>query len=267
MRYLPTIILSFITVTLISVPLYAQCSLDHLIIGRNEDSEPNTPDDNKLFIDSWQKYRHSDPDPANPVDYRNWYYPLFKSFFPTYPYRIGEPGFDVYSGSVPPNYYNFDPNRCPSGIRNVDYQLVIECVAISPGLVARLNDYLPNFYLSAPGDKLHYSQLPVDHIHFSYRAEDNVNLYWISFCVYDELDDGNQYQPSEPFTIVFNLEPLPGDLYVDGSVDIADLTRFVYYWLCDDGSRHNDFYERADADRNGFVNLMDFAFLAANNYR
>jgi hypothetical protein len=72
------------------------------------------------------------------------------------------------------------------------------------------------------------------------------------------------YESSEPFSVVFNAEPLAGDLVVDGTVDINDLAELSYYWLKDEGSIYNDYYERADSNRDGKVNLVDFAMLASN---
>jgi len=99
-------------------------------------------------------------------------------------------------------------------------------------------------------------------MHMSYQAQDGENLFWITWRIYDEIEDANQYEPSEPFTIVFNREPLYGDLAVDGTVDINDLAELCYYWLSDDGSIHNDYYERADANRDKSVDIFDFSLLA-----
>ena len=82
--------------------------------------------------------------------------------------------------------------------------------------------------------------------------------------MHDAIEDANQYGPSEPFTIVFNREPLSGDLAVDGTVDSNDLAELCYYWLSGNGSIHNDYYERADANRDEAVDFSDFALLAAN---
>lgn len=45
----------------------------------------------------------------------------------------------------------------------------------------------------------------------SHQATERDDLRWITFRVFDDLDDGDQYEPSEPITIVFNVAPL-GDL-------------------------------------------------------
>jgi hypothetical protein len=83
------------------------------------------------------------------------------------------------------------------------------------------------------------------HIHLSYQAEDGDNLYWVTYRIYDQIENEDRYEPSEPLTIVFNREPLAGDLMVDGIVDIADLAEFSRYWLLQNGSISNDYYERA----------------------
>jgi hypothetical protein len=101
-------------------------------------------------------------------------------------------------------------------------------------------------------------------MHMSYQAIDGTNLHWITVCLYDGLDDGEQFGPSEPLTIVFNIEPLAGDLAVDGIVDVADLMELSHYWLSTDAGPENDYYERADANRDGVVNMADFALMASN---
>jgi hypothetical protein len=98
----------------------------------------------------------------------------------------------------------------------------------------------------------------------SYQAIDGENLHWMTFRLCDDLDDGEQYASSEPLTIVFNVEPLAGDLVVDGKVDLSDMLALTDYWLSAGGSRENDFCERADANRDGWVDGFDFALLASN---
>ncbi len=238
--------------------VYAECPLDHLIIGVNEDGVWGTDDDNKLFVDCWQKYRSS----GSP-DYLNWYYPLNYNFiYPDYNWRIGEPGFDGFQGTNPGAVYTYDPNRCFVGDPNEDYGIMIECVSISPGLRA-VHEYYPQFTIDQIGQSFNHSNIHGGdpHMHLSYQAVDGTNLFWITWQMYDAL---GPYEPSEPFTIVFNTEPLAGDLVVDGKVDIHDLAEMSYYWLRDDGSINNDYYERADADRDGKVNMLDFAKLASN---
>ncbi len=238
----------------------AECPLDHLIIGVNEDGVQGTSDDNKLFVDCWQKYRTP--------DYLNWYYPLNYTFiYPDYNWRIGEPGFDGFQDTNPGASYTYDPNRCLVGDPNEDYRIMIECISISSGLRAVHKDH-PEFTINQVGQSFNHSEIHDlrgdPHMHMSYQAVDGTSLFWITWQMYDEIEDANQYEPSEPFTIVFNTEPLAGDLVVDGTVDINDLAELSYYWLRDEGSINNDYYERADSNRDGKVNMLDFARLAAN---
>jgi len=260
-----SIILMVILLVSMSRRALSSCPLDHLVIGCNEDGIEGTEDDRKLFIDCRQKYRNS-----SEALYKYWYYPLRRSIFSAYPYRLGEPGFDAFQAYNPNNAYTYDPNRSAAGLPDKDYRLIVECVSISPGLRAKHKEY-PEFTMDEVGDRFNHShiyQLRGDpHMHLSYQAIDGDNLHWVTYCVYDEFadpNDRNDYRPSEPFTIVFNREPLAGDLAVDGKVDGADLVRFCYYYLKINGSVDNDYYERADVNRNGSVDLLDFALLGAN---
>ncbi len=243
-------------------PVRAECPLDHLIIGCNRDGIMGTDDDKQLFVDCEHKYRNS-----GDIEHTNWYYPLYESIFPTYPYRVSEPGFDAFQSFDPSEGHTYDPNRAPIGLPLIDYDFVIECVALSPGLQVVHKDY-PQFALTQAGDSFDHSNLHdlygEPHVHLSYQALDGETLHWVTFRVYDALDDGDSYQPSPSVAIVFNTEPLPGDLVIDGTVNMDDLVRFSDYWLAPESSRENDYCERADANRDGLVDFADFAHLAAN---
>jgi len=258
-------VMCIILIVTISMPALAHCSLDHLIIGCNEDGLKGTDDDRKLFVDCGQKYRN-----ISPTTYRNWYYPLHKSIFPEYSYRLGEPGFDVFQNQHLHESHTYDPNRCLIGKPDEDYRIIVECISISPGLRVKHNEF-PQFTINEAGDSFNHSYIHTlrdePHIHLSYQAVDGENLYWITYRIYDEPadpNDQNHYQQSEPFTIVFNREPLAGDLFVDGTVEVKDLAELSYYWLLQNGSIHNDYYERADSNRDGSVDFADFALLASN---
>ncbi len=232
----------------------AECPLDHFVIGVNEDGVAGTDDDTRLFVNCEQKYRHCD----------TWYYSLSSSIYPTYRYRIGEPGFDIYQDTNANAVYTYDPNHAPGGVPETDFRIEVRILSLSPGLRLQHKDY-PNFTLSAEGESFNYSeiwQLRGDgHMHLSYQADSQQALRWITFGLFDEL---GRYQPSEPFTLVFNDEPRAGDLVVDGLVDLSDLARLQVYWLNSGGSKANDYYERADANRDGRVDLGDFALLMTN---
>jgi hypothetical protein len=128
-------------------------------------------------------------------------------------------------------------------------------------------DY-PQFTITDPNEGFNHSAIlnlrNDGHLHMSYQADSGEELRWITFRVCDVLDDGDTYQPSRPATIVFNTEPLPGDVVVEGTVNTDDLLRFSESWLAPMSSRENDYCERADANRDGRVNFVDFAHLAAN---
>lgn len=253
------------TVFFVSSTALAECPLDHFIIGCNSDGIWGTDDDTKLFVDCRQKYRDS-----GDTEYSNWFYPLHKSIFSSYSYRLGEPGFDIFQNYNTNASYTYDPNRCLTGEPNTDYQIIVECVSMSTGLRAVHKEY-PQFTIGEVGEFFNHSYIydlrGDGHMHFSYQAVDEENLHWITYCLYDAFaypNAPNHYQPSEPFTIVFNQEPLSGDLAVDDMVDIKDVMEFSYYWLGSEGNRNNDYYERADTNRDGSVDFIDFAFLASN---
>jgi hypothetical protein len=231
----------------------ADCPLDHFLIGRNQDGIIGTEDDNKLFVDCTQKYRHTDPNHTGDPTWLNWFYPLYyNSRYDRY--QIGEPGFDTIKAD--------DPNRQLQGTPNVDYQIIIECVSITPGFIAK-NSTL-SIELNEAGDWFNHSALSDPHLHLEYRApapSGATDLQWIMYVIYDSL--GN-YESSELFGLAFVKDTLPGDLIIDGLVDMNDLAELCYYWLEDTGDRSNDYYERADANRDGTVNLLDFALLASN---
>jgi len=247
---------------MVSSIVLAECPLDHFIIGCNRDGIEGTDDDKKLFVDCRQKYRVSGKN-----EYANWFYPLHKSIFPSYSYRIGEPGFDVFQNTNPNATYTYDPNRTLAGEPDVDYNIIVECIDLSMGLRAVHKDY-PQFMIDAVGQSFSHSYIHHlrgdGHMHMSYQAVDGENLHWITFSLIDGLDDGNSYEPSESFTIVFNTEPLVGDLAVNGIVDLVDLLELSHYWLSTDAGFPNDYYERADANRDGIVNMVDFALMASN---
>lgn len=233
---------------------FADCSLDHFLIGCNPDGINNTSDDNELFINCTQKYRHSDPDNNGQATWLNWHYPMYyNSRYARY--QIGEPGFDVISST--------DPNRQLSGTANIDYRIIVKCVSITAGFKAVDTDTI-GITLDEAGDLFNHSVLSDTHIHFQYRAPASTGgteLQWITFVIYDEL---GKYEPSEPFSIVFCADPPAGDLVIDGKVDLNDIAELSYYWLEENGSITNDFYERADANKDGKVNFRDFVLLAEN---
>jgi hypothetical protein len=232
---------------------FADCPLDHMLIGCNEDGILGTADDNTLFIECTQKYRHSDPDDNGSATWLNWHYPLYyNSRYNRW--QIGEPGFDIIKSD--------DPNRQLIGTADADYRIIIECVSIKSGFSAR--ETTLGILLDQPGDSVNHSALVDKHLHLEYRAlspQGGTDLQWITYLIYDAL---GKYQQSEPISVVFVQDPPAGDLAIDGIVNIYDLAEFSYYWLADNGGKSNDYCERADVNKNGIVDFADFALLAAN---
>jgi len=248
--------MSVVIVLIISVSVLADCPLDHLLIGCNPDGISGTKDDMKLFVDCTMKYRHSDPNKSGQSTWLNWYYPLY--YNERYDrYQIDEPGFELIEDN--------DPNRQLTGIPDVDYRIIIRCLSISPDF-AVWNSTVGVIF-NEPDDSFNYSGFWDSHLHLQYRTTaptDTRDIFWVTLQIYDEIADIDQYEVSEPFTIVFAVEPLAGDLAVDGAVDVKDLVEFSYYWLGDGANRANDYYERADANRDGTVNFCDFALMSSN---
>lgn len=225
------------------------CPLDHYRIGCNADGVAGTADDDQLFVECSQIYRHSDPNHSSDPTWLFWHYPMYYSAMYSR-YQIGEPGFDIITD---------DTARHLVGTANRDYCLWVECVRIRSGLTARNPSY--GILFQQPGDRFCHSTMPESHIHLQYRlstpsGQSIHTPYWITYRIVDSL---GKYEASEEFTLVFFADPLPGDVVVDGTVDGGDLMRLADYWLADDGGYHNDFYQRTDINRDGIVNLNDMA--------
>ena len=246
----------------LSTCLWAECPLDHFIIGCNPDGVWGTADDNDLFVDCWQKYRDS-----GDRNYRFHYYPLSRaaSFITDHPYRLGEPGFDAFQSSNASATYTYDPCHALAGSPQVDYSLEIRCLSLSPGLRAKHEDY-PKFTIDTLGQSFSHSEIHAarrnSHMHLKYQSDDGTALRWITWQVVDVWEDGNRYHPSEPITVVFNIEPNAADIVVDGAVDILDLVSLARHWQDANACLENDYHERADTNRDGIVDLTDYQCLS-----
>ncbi len=242
-------------IVFIAQSVFADCPLDHFLIGRNADGILGTDDDHRLFLDCSQKYRHSDPNHSGDPTWLHGYYPLY--YNARYDrYQIGEPGFDLLQN---------DPNRMLEGIVNQDFRIVIQCVDVSPGLTAR--NTAVNVLFEKTGNSFVHSEMADPHVHLQYRVaapEDHsplTDLHWMRFAVFDEL---GQYLPAPEVTVAFVREPVAGDLWVNGTVDLADILELAASWLRQGANRVNDNYERADMNHDGRVDLIDLAMMAEN---
>lgn len=253
-----TSIEKFLLVIMLCNSALAYCPLDHLFIGCNEDGIPGTADDMKLFVHSLHKYRNSE-------NFGEWFYTLSVSGMDPHNFIINQPGFDEINDGSQYDHPLKDPNRSLSGVRNVDYQIMVQCLDISENF--RVTNLTGTIVLDEPGDFFNHSAQPDTHIHLWYVWRSSQpyvqpdELLWVTYQLYDAK---GKYSDSEPFSIAFVKEPLPGDLAMDGYVDVLDIERFGYYWLMQGASQNNDYYERADINKDGSVDFYDFAMLAQN---
>ncbi len=245
-----------------AAPAWSYCSLDHLFIGCNEDGLSGTDDDNVLFIDCRAKYHNADGE---------WHYPLNQSGFDKRKWVLNEPGFDEIHDpdELPADHPLKDPNRSPQGVRGSDYELWVECLSITPGFkVCNLNETI---LLDEAGDTFNHSAFSAanyGHLHLWYIYTNASPAdpapsgpLWFTFRIYDAK--GN-YLPSAACSVAFISDPLPGDLVINTYLDLEDLIRFCSFWLNDEGSKKNDYYERADRNRDGQVDFLDFTGLASS---
>jgi hypothetical protein len=253
-----TILFGLLIIFLACQQVLSYCPLDHLFIGCNEDSIGGTADDMKLFIDCRHKYR----DAENP-DER--FYTLSISGLDPCSFILQEPGFDEINDGSQYDHPVKDPNRCLEGTRNEDYQIIVECVSISDNF--KVTNLSGSIELVEPRDYFIHSEQPDTHIHLWYvwkgcepYVEPN-ELQWVTYYL---RDSKGKYNPSETFSVAFVQEPLAGDLELNGSVEANDLVQMSYYWLAENATEKNDYYERADCDYSGSVNIADFAMLANN---
>ena len=255
---------NIICILLFTNSLFAGCPLDHVAIGCNPDGTWATADDYELCYDKTQLYRKSDP--ANPgvATWANRFYPLQG---PDYwgCYYSDQPGF----GQM------WDLNNTEhklNGQRNTDYRLIAECTRISANFWAEDASY--NKIFQQAGDKFNISNYDENHVHFFFVTQEPDKTHWISFIVYENVDFPAPYDPNNSlyvaaaeYTIVFGKEPEKGDIFVDGKIDGCDLAILGRQWLQNalyDDLLKTDYFERADINKDGAVNFVDYACLASN---
>lgn len=141
-------------------------------------------------------YRHGDP--------AEGYYPLSWSFI-YQRWSVGEPGF---SDTTDPAY-GFPPEIELVGTPGVDYEIWFEILDLSPDFKIQIND--PNgTWLVAVGQRYNLSDWSEHHVHMKYCAyvPQNPPPDYPFYVTYRLVDDVGPYQPTPPFSLVFN-EPTP----------------------------------------------------------
>jgi hypothetical protein len=168
-----------------AAPAHPECPLDHYFLLQ---------EDGQLAVDKRRIYRHGDP--------AEGYYPL--TWSPVYGcWSFGEPGFSDTSDPA----YGFAPEVQLVGTPNVDYQIWLEIVDISPDLYVQTDD---GTWLTEIGDTYNLSDWPEHHVHMQHRAYVPQNPppecpFYVAYRLVDEL---GPYGSTPPFSVVFNA-PAP----------------------------------------------------------
>ncbi|MCK4659331.1 MAG: hypothetical protein KAV82_07400 [Phycisphaerae bacterium] len=219
------------------------CPLDHFAIGQLGGEGSPT---GKLFADVGELYlTHDDGTKPYPS-----YYRLFNSQIDN-AWVNGEPGTEAIEN---------DPQHELAGTRQIDYNIWMEVVELSENLYVNHNNH---WYF--PGESIHLSSQQWHHLHLDYwvypaAQYDPGKVYYVVYRLVDELEDGQQYSPSDEFWVVFN-QAVPGDFDKDGHIDQDDYRHLHEGFTGPDAVQIDPGYEDADLDDDGDVDLADFARL------
>ena len=123
----------------------------------------------------------------------------------------------------------FRPKWHWSASPNVDYQIWFEIVDISPDFYVQADD---GTWLYNIGDRYNLSNLNEHHVHLNYRAyvDQNPPPDYPFYVTYRLVDDFGTYEPTPPFSLVFNQpaatveETQPIDRGVLDSLTAAQIT-------------------------------------------
>ncbi len=180
-----SIVVAIVISYAIATGIRAECPLDHYFLGQ---------EDELLFVEKSQVYRHGVPGEG--------YYPL--SWSPIYHrWSVGEPGF---SDTIDPAY-GFPPEIQLEGTPGADYEIWFEILDLSPDFKIQMND---GTWLDAIGDRYNLSDWTEHHVHMKYCAyvPESPTPDYPFYVTYRLVDDLGPYQPTPPFSLVFNV-PTP----------------------------------------------------------
>lgn len=255
---------NIILILLFTNAIFAGCPLDHVSIGCNPDGIWGNADDYEIFYDKTQLYRKSDPINPGVAIWANRFYPFQGPDYWGY-YYSDQPGFGQMWDSV-------EIAHKINGVRNTDYKLIAECTRISENFWAEDASY--NKVFQQPGDTLNISNYDDNHVHLFFVTEDPNETHWISFKIHENVNYPAPYDPNdslytsaEEYTVVFGNAPEKGDIYVDGKTDTADLAILSKHWLQNalyEDLLRTDYFERADTNKDGVVNFVDYCYIALN---
>ena len=83
-------------------------------------------------------------------------------------------------------------------------------------------------------------------------------LFYVVYRLVDDLDDGQQYESSEDFWVVFN-QPVPGDFDADGYIDQSDYNHLRDCLCGPQVPQEAEECVNCDLDDDGNVDLADVA--------
>jgi hypothetical protein len=222
-------------------PVKADCPWDHVAIGQAE---------GRLIVDTSDVYRHWNADyTSNPQPYGREYY----EFMPLFPAG--------YSRVEPGTASSLNPADALPGEQGVDYRIHLKREFATPGLelydgvTPILESDGASYYLNDPQEE--------DPMHVHLRAfipSNPTSIYVVKYSVWDGLDDGDRYLPSEPWLVFFGDHPQPGDANCDGVVDVGDLGILAGNWSSDQRVT----WLEADFTDDGVVDVGDLGVLAGN---
>jgi hypothetical protein len=219
------------------------CPKDHFSIGQLGGVGSGT---GKLFANVEEFYTIHDDEPCT------------KPFASHYPLNLSgswyvntEPGSEEIEN---------DPEHELAGTRTIDYNICLKIVDIPDGFVVEnMND--PGTYYDV-GDCVPLSNYAWHHTHLKYwwynTYYDEGEMIYVVYRLVDTLEDGQQYDPSDEFWVIFNA-PVPGDFNADSYIDQSDLGHFEACATAPGISQDDPACQDADLDEDGDVDQSDFA--------
>ncbi len=184
------ICLAILTFSISGSVAFADCPYDHLLVGQDEGT---------LFLDTPQLYRHWNADwGTNLNPYGQEYYEFTEMYGGGY-IRV-EPGFAE----------STDPMHALEGTRGTDYNILVERVFATPGLL--FFDDLMQPILTADGSTFALSDYANHHVHMRYHLPDGLDPTLPYTVSYRLTDTTGTYADSDVYTFNLGAAPEPATL-------------------------------------------------------
>ncbi len=177
-----TIILALVIGSTLVASANAECPLDHYFIKQAN---------GRLLVDTIRIYQHGVPGEGH---YALSWSPIFQRW------SVGEPGF---SDTTDPAY-GFPLESQLEGTPGLDYDICFEVLDLSPDFKIQMND---GTWLETIGDRYNLSNWTEHHVHMKYCAyvPNSPVPDYPFYVTYRLVDDLGLYQPTPPFSLVFNV--------------------------------------------------------------